>query len=246
MSLNNPLEFLSRIEISEADNDVRNIHSMLKMENLVSGMELRIFKVKPGVAGIIAGEVSAMTKNYVSVDMYQTEADKKAKIQNTTIVEKAHIDKKDLSIGDHVAIRYFADGSKMGNVIDLVEDSEWVISVGGITDEYPDLRAIVLKMFSDASQCGTKMIADRDIPAILQAAVKDFCEPRGFDMDADSQANINVKRIFTSQIKKSEISVQQSTLCVAAYNDNPRKDEIRKSGTVFALPSDGRAKPRLS
>ncbi len=231
----NPLQFLSRLEISEADNDVRNIHSMLKMENLISGMELRIFKIRPGVAGIIAGEVSAMTKNYVSVDMYQTDADRQAKIQNTAIVEKSHIDKKDLSIGDHVAIRYFADGSKMGNVIDLVEDSEWVISIGGITDEYPDLRDIVLKMFSDASHRGTKMIPDRDIPVILQSAVKDFCEPRGFEMDGDSSANINVKRVFTSQVKKNEIAVHQSSLCVNAYNENPRKNEKHQANrTIFS------------
>ncbi|OIR05995.1 hypothetical protein GALL_117920 [mine drainage metagenome] len=230
MTSNNPLEFLSRIEIAEADGEIQNIHCLLKMESLLSGLELRIFRVKQGVAGIIAGEVSAIAKNFVSVDLYQSPSERAAKIQNTAIVEKAHIDKSNLTIGDHVAIRYFADGSRMGNVIELEEDAEFVMAVDGVTEEYPEFRAILLKMLSASSQKGRMIIPDRDIPGIIQAAVKEFCEPRGFVMDGESKASIDVKRIFTSLLSKSEVTVKQSALCVEAYNANERRNEKPVSG----------------
>lgn len=226
----NPLNFLSRIEISESDVEIRNLHSLLKMESMLAGLELRIFKVKKGVAGLIAGEVSAIAENYVSVDLYQTPAEKAAKIQNTAIVEKAHIDRKGLTIGDHVAIRYFADCNRRGNVIDLDEEAEFIMAVDGVTDDYPEFKTILLKMLSESSKRGRAFIPDRDIPGIVQAAVKDFCEPRGFGMDAESKVNIDVKRIFTSQISKSEVTVNQAKLCVDAYNANERKDEKPQIG----------------
>lgn len=226
----NPLDFLSRVEISESDSEIRNLHSLLKMETLAAGLELRIFRVKKGVAGMLAGEVSAIAKNYVSVDLYQTPAEKAAKIQNTAIIEKAQIDKKDLSVGDHVAIRYFANGSRRGNVIDLDEDAEFIMSLDGVTDDYPEFKTILLKMMSVSSNKGRVLIPDRDIPGIVQAAVKEFCEPRGFGMDAESKVNIDVKRIFTSQISKSEVTVNQARLCVEAFNANERKDEKPQIG----------------
>jgi hypothetical protein len=241
----NPLEFLSRIEISEADGEVKNIHSLLKMERLLSGLELRVFRVKKGVAGLIVGEISAMAKGYVSVDLCQTPAEKAAKIQNTAIIEKAHIDKKDLSLGDHVAIRYFADGSRMGNVIDLETDAEFIMAVDGVTDEYPEFRNILLKMLSEASQKGRRFVPDRDIPDIVKAAVKDFCEPRGFQMDGESKSSIDVKRIFTSQVATSEVTVNQSKLCVAAYNANERKNEKLSTGfkPLGVMKAESRNKP---
>lgn len=219
------LKFLSRADIAESSGEIRNVNSMLSMESLLSGTQIRIFRVQPGVAGIIAGEVSAITRNYVAIDMYQSKEDKRDRIQNTAVVEKSHIDKKDLAIGDHVAIRYFSDGSKMGNVIELLPNSEFIVSVGGITDEYPELRQLVLKALTNASQKGTRHLTNDNIKHALSQAVKEFCEPRGFEMDGDSASSINVQRIFTSQVKKDEISCVQTSVALDAYNSNPRRHE---------------------
>ena len=42
----------------------------------------------------------------------------------------------------------------MGNVIDLETDAEFIMALDGVTDEYPEFRAILLKMLSEASQKG--------------------------------------------------------------------------------------------